>query len=99
MKIIWTPLAVNRVTEIAKYIAKDNPSAGEKWVESVFKRVKNLEKFPNIGRVVPETNRNDIREIIFKNYRIIYKFEQEQISILTVRHGKQILPEEDFYVQ
>ena len=96
MKIIWSPLSIDRVTDIAQYIANDNPPAAEKWIESVFKKVNNLEKFPNIGRIVPETNRKDIREIIFKNYRIIYRIEKEQISILTVRHGKQILPQEDF---
>ena len=69
MKIIWSPLAIDRVTDIAQYIANDNPPAAEKWIESVFKKVNNLEKFPNIGRIVPETNRKDIREIIFKNHR------------------------------
>lgn len=95
MKIIWSPLGLDRVTDIAEYIANDNPNAAEKWIESIFSKVKNLEKFPSIGRIVPEANRKDIREIIFKNYRIIYRIEAELISILTVRHGKQILPQED----
>ena len=95
MKIIWSPLAIDRATEILQYIVNDDPSAAERWIESVFKKVNNLENFPNIGRIVPETNRKDIREIIFKNYRIIYRIEKEQIFILTIRHGKQILTQKD----
>ena len=40
-------------------------------------------------------NRNDIQEILLGNYRIIYRLEKESILILTVRHGKQLLSEEE----
>lgn len=45
---------------------------------------------PKSCRVVPELNRSDIREIIFGNYRVIYKVTDD-IHILTVRHGRQLL--------
>ena len=95
MKIIWSPLAIDRVSEIAKYIAKDKSEAAEKWIDQIFNSVKKIENFPQIGRMVPEANRKEIREILLKNYRIIYRVEDVQITILTVRHGKQILPVED----
>jgi len=95
MKIIWPPLAIDRVSEIAKYIAKDKSEAAKKWIDQIFSSVKKLERFPQIGRILPEANRIDIHEILLKNYRIIYRFEKNKIIILTVRHGKQILPIED----
>ena len=95
MKIIWSPLAIDRTTEIAEYIAQDNPSAAALWVETLFDKVQLLKSSPQSGRVMPETDRKDIRELIYGNYRIIYKVEKTRISVLTVRHGKQILPEED----
>ena len=95
MKLIWSPLAIDRTTEIAEYIAQDNPSAATKWIEILFDKVQLLKSAPMSGRVVPETHRDDIRELIYGNYRIIYKVEKNKISVLTVRHGKQILPEED----
>ncbi len=95
MKIIWSPLSVERMTEISEYIAKDNPDVSIKWVESIFKIIDCLKKFPKSGRIVPETNKPYIREIIHGNYRIIYKVRQEEIFILTVRHFKQILPSEE----
>ncbi len=92
MRLVWTDFAIERVSEIAKYIAQDNPKAAEKWVDAIFDKAKVLKNFPKIGRMVPEILRDEIREIVFKNYRIIYKIQADKISILTVRHFKQVLP-------
>jgi plasmid stabilization system protein ParE len=95
MKIIWPPLAIDRASEIADYIAKDKPSAAEKWINSLFSKVNQLKLSAGIGRIVPEIKNNQFRELIYGNYRIIYHIEKKQISILTIRHGKQILPIEE----
>ncbi|MCD5417888.1 type II toxin-antitoxin system RelE/ParE family toxin [Candidatus Bipolaricaulota bacterium] len=92
MRIIWSPLAIDRASEIADYIAQDKPSAAEKWIDAVFSKVKQLKLSPEIGRIVPEINDSQFRELIYGNYRIIYRIETKQISILTIRHGSQILP-------
>ncbi len=95
MKIIWSPLAIDRASEIADYIAQDKPSAAEKWINNIFSKVNALKSSPEIGRIVPEIKNNQFRELIYGNYRIIYLVEKKQISILTIRHGKQILPIEE----
>lgn len=92
MKIIWSPLAIDRVTEIALYIAQDSLNSAKKWVESTFQSVERLEEFPRSGRMVPEIMQDDFREVLHGNYRIIYRLQSEYVSILTVRHGRQILP-------
>lgn len=92
MKIIWSPLAVERASEIAQYIALDKPSAADKWITTVFSKVEQLASSPEIGRVVPEIGDKLFRELIYGNYRIVYRIEKKQVSILTIRHGKQILP-------
>ena len=92
MIIVWSPLAVDRASEIAGYISQDKPSAAEKWIKTVFSKVEQLKSSAEIGRIVPEIRNNQFRELIYGNYRIIYRIETEQISILTIRHGKQILP-------
>jgi len=95
MKIQWSPLAVERISEIADYIAMDSPMAAERWVHSIFDRVEQSKDFSKSGRSVPEIHRKDIRELIIANYRIVYRIETRVISILTVRHSRQILPDED----
>ena len=95
MRIAWSSLAVDRVSEIAGYIAQNNPGAAENWVETVFSKVEQLKSFPESGRIVPETDNPRIRELLYGNYRVIYRIEKNQFSILTVRHGKQILPADE----
>lgn len=92
MKILWSPLAMERVAEIGRYIAQDNPAAAEKWIQTIFEKVGQLEFVPESGRVVPEIARNDFRELLYRNYRVIYMLEEGQLLVLTVRHGRQILP-------
>ena len=95
MKVTWAPLAIDRVAEIGSYIAEDNPLAAEKWIRRIFARVEQLADFPESGRHPPETSRPEIRELLWGNYRILYRVDPHQVSILTVRHTKQILPIEE----
>lgn len=99
MKIQWSPLAIGRVTEIAEYIALDSPIIANKWVNEIFDTTEKLLDFPEIGRVVPELQDQTIRELLKGNYRVIYKVEIGTISILTVRHGRQILPIEELKIE
>ena len=93
MKVEWTQLAQDRVFDIAAYISLDSFIEAEKWIDKIFNYVKRLETFPESGRYVPEfQNRKEIRELIFGNYRIIYRIETDTTYILTVRNYKQILP-------
>ena len=92
MKIVWSPLALERASEIVDYIAQDKPSAAKSWIDTVFSKVESLEVSPAIGRIVPEIGNEQFRELIYGNYRIIYRFYKRQISVLTIHHGKQILP-------
>ena len=73
----------------------DNPVTAERWVDKIFDKVEKLSDFPERGRVAPELNNKIIREIIIGNYRVIYKMETNEISVLTVRHVKQVLSIEE----
>ncbi|MBF0205117.1 MAG: type II toxin-antitoxin system RelE/ParE family toxin [Desulfamplus sp.] len=91
MKIVWSPLAIEKVEEISDYIAKDKPSAAEEWLNTLFAKVERLETSPKRGRMVPEINSESFRELIYGNYRIIYRIAKDQLAVLTIHHGKQLL--------
>lgn len=91
MTIIWSPLALDRVSEAADYIIRDNPVAAEKWITGLFDLVSHLSQSPLRGRKVPELDRKDIREIFYDSFRIIYRVEAKRVLILTVRHGRRLL--------
>lgn len=95
MKILWSSLAIDRVLEIAGYIAQDDPGAAESWTNTVFEKVAGLKAFPESGRIVPEIGNKTIRELTYGNYRIVYRLQERKVLILTVRHEKQILPADD----
>lgn len=95
MRIVWSPRALERVAEIADGIAVDCPQATAAWIEEVFSAIERLTDFPASGRVVPEVRREGIREIVERDYRIIYRTEVDQVSILTIRHARQLTSTED----
>ncbi len=95
MRVIWSPLSIDRITEIARYISEEDRSAAVDLVNHLFSRVEQLGNYPESGQTVPELNRTDIRQLVDGSYRIIYRVGTDNISILTVRHHRQNLSEED----
>ena len=95
LNIIWSPLAVDQVRDIASYIALDKPSVAVQWAEKIFNSVERLAEFPDSGRIVPEINRNEIREIVQGNYRVIYKIKPKEILVLVVKSYHQQLKENE----
>ncbi|MBI5091289.1 MAG: type II toxin-antitoxin system RelE/ParE family toxin [Candidatus Hydrogenedentes bacterium] len=51
MKVVWSPLAVQRACDAARYIAEEAPSAAEKWVDRLVDAVSSLESLPRRGFV------------------------------------------------
>lgn len=90
MKVAWSSLALDRVSDIARYISKDNSSAAEQWVDELFNSGARLADFPESCRIVPEVGVRPIRELFFDTYRVIYSVRDE-VQILTVRRGSQQL--------
>jgi toxin ParE1/3/4 len=95
MKIIWSPLAAERLDQIYGFISQDNASAAQKMIDRIFSKIETLSEYPGRGRKVPELNREEIREIFEGEYRIIYRIDPGKVNILTIRNFKQVLPGKD----
>ncbi len=92
VKIIWTKRSLTDLKSIAEYISKDSVKYASLTIERIIDVTKYIEINPRIGRMVPESRKDKIREIIFGNYRIIYKISSTQIvHILTVHHSAKKL--------
>lgn len=76
---------------IKKYIKKDSEYYANVFIEKIFDSIAKLKQFSKMGRIVPEYNRENIREIFVKSYRIIYRIDPDKIFILTVIHGARDL--------
>jgi plasmid stabilization system protein ParE len=100
LKLIWSPLAIERAYEEARYIAADKRDAALQWLEELFESTDRLGDFPDSGRVVPEIGLPEYRELVYrKSHRVVYRRDRSAVYILTVRRFKQpldtseILPE------
>ena len=91
MKVIWSPLSIDRAEEEAAFIAQDKPEVADQWLRAVFKAVDLLELFPNSGHAVPELRASHYRQVIYKSHRIVYRIDADRVLILTVRRSKQRL--------
>jgi addiction module RelE/StbE family toxin len=92
MKILWTREAFRQLTEIEDFIAKDNAERAAKFVDELVAHAESvLPGAPRIGRTVPEISHPDIRELIFKKYRIVYRINKNNLEILTVFEGHRLL--------
>lgn len=91
MRVVWSPLAVQRAAEAATYIAQDHPAAARRWVDGLFATAGTLSGLPERGRLVPELQRPDVRELLYGHYRIVYRVEPRRVAILTVRHLRRRL--------
>jgi addiction module RelE/StbE family toxin len=92
MKLIWTREALDNILEIEDYISQDNPSKAIEFTDSLIDKCDHIIDNPEIGRVVPEFSDSQIRELIVKNYRIVYRHIDKEIQILTVFEGRRLLP-------
>ncbi len=92
----WTNRALDALDDIYVYIYRDAPLYAEHFVQQIFGAADRLEEFPLSGRPVPETEREDIREVIFRSYRIIYwVISEQQVDIIGVIHGSRNLSNPD----
>ncbi|HHT9155105.1 MAG TPA: type II toxin-antitoxin system RelE/ParE family toxin [Candidatus Tripitaka sp. YC43] len=91
MKIEWTEPALSDLESIRDYIKKDSEYYATRFVERIITAVETLEKFPKMGRNVPEAEEENIRELLFYNYRVMYRVETQRILILAIVHGARDL--------
>ncbi len=86
-RVVWAPQALEDVEAIRRYLSRDSAHYAEFLVARIIAAADRLEKHPRSGRVVPEVGEASLREIIFGNYRIVYRLHRDAAAILTVFHG------------
>jgi plasmid stabilization system protein ParE len=93
--VIWSKPAEKDLRQIFEYIARDSKFYAKKVVKNIVERSMSLESSPRRGRMVPEINDPDIREIFIYSYRLMYQITPDNIYILGVIHGKRDFTPDD----
>ena len=77
-KLIWSPAARDDLHDIVVFIARDNPERAMSFGYQLISETDRLQTFPRLGRVVPEYENENLREIILRPYRIVYRVNHER---------------------
>jgi toxin ParE1/3/4 len=90
--LIWSPESVRDLESIRTYIAKDSPLYADLVVRRIVATVERLRTFPKSGRIVPERDSPDIREVIVGPYRVVYRLRSDLVEIATVFRSSRLFP-------
>jgi toxin ParE1/3/4 len=91
--LVYTDAAEGDLTEIALWIAADNPPAALRFVARVRQHCAHLERFPYMGRPRRDI-RADIRCFAHGSYVIYYQRKEDidEVDILRIWHGRRQTP-------
>ena len=90
-KIILSSLFNIDLEKIVLYYHELNVSTARKYYRDIIELIKKLERFPMLGRIVSECEDvfyDKYRELIYENYRIVYRLDSEQIYILRILEAR-----------
>ena len=90
-QIRWAPQAADDLEDICCFIARDSEYYAALFATSIMEIVINIPEFPLSGRVVPEFEDENIRERIYRDYRIIYRLKDDFVEIAAIHHGSKLL--------
>lgn len=89
--VIWTTHASSQLRNIHHYIAQNSVIYAKRTVLDITNKIKILDDFPQIGKVVPEIQQDHIRELSIHSYRLLYQIDHSNIYVLAIVHKGQIL--------
>ena len=93
VKLIWSLQALSDLEGICEYIARDSDRYAKLFAERVLAIVEAIPKHPFLGAIVPEYQREELRERLFQSYRIVYRVHTDSVEIVTISHAARVLPQ------
>jgi plasmid stabilization system protein ParE len=92
MSVTWSREAGENLVDIEEFIARDSVERAIRFIDALIDHTEAmLADSPKSGRSVPEIGNPDIRELIYRGYRIVYRLNGDRIEILTVFEGHRLL--------
>jgi toxin ParE1/3/4 len=91
--IVWSPRAIEHLTHLRSYIARDNPISANRIAGILLKAVERLAELPNLGRSGRVAG---TRELVVPGtpYVIPYRLRGDRLEVIAVFHGRQKWPKQ-----
>jgi plasmid stabilization system protein ParE len=92
-RVELSPSAEADVRSAHDFIARDNPRAATRWANSIRRVTRSLNSFPERFETLPEGEEvaSDYRQVLYGNYRIIYRVETKRVIVVRVIHAARLL--------
>jgi len=89
--IVWSPRAIEHLTHLRSYIARDNPNAARRIADALLDAVERLADLPNLGRPGRVAG---TRELVVPGTRYVIPYRQrgDRLEVIAVFHGRQKWP-------
>ena len=81
-QVIWTQTATEELADIAGYLGSYSESYARLTVKRFYERAGQLTDFPEMGRVIPELDQSNYRELLEGNYRLMYEILSDDIILI-----------------
>ncbi len=91
VEVRWSPLAADDLESLIRYYEKKSPKFAQNLAKKIIVIIEKITQFPKMGRMVPESEKPDIREIIYRNFRIVYRLKKDKIENARIIHASRIL--------
>lgn len=93
-RIVWSRRAESDLRGVVRYIQRDSPARAQQFGFRLIAQTDALADFPEIGRVVPEFKKTEVREIVLNPYRNICRVQMEKnlVEIVRIWHGARNTP-------
>lgn len=93
--VTWSPHTLNDLQSIVRDLTLESTQASEELAEYFIAMADQLSEFPYLGRVFPDANRKDVRVLIIRNHKLIYRVWDGDVEIARIIHGARRLQPTD----
>jgi addiction module RelE/StbE family toxin len=92
-RLIWSPRSIRDLESIHDHIAEDSALYADLVVQRLIRAADRLQQFPESGRIVPERGQPELRELIVRPFRVVYRIRKDSIQIVTVFRASRLFPD------
>jgi plasmid stabilization system protein ParE len=95
--VVWSITALRELSAIRQYLSQHaSPEAATRVTQQIVQSTRRLREFPDSGRIVPEYQRTDLRELIVLSYRVIYRRTDDAAEVAHIAHVRRNLRKKEF---
>lgn len=87
--VVWSSRARSDSRLAVEYLRKDSPAAARSFASALVAAARSLSELSERGRIVPELDDPQVRELLLARYRLVYEVLPDRVAVLRVIHASR----------